>query len=132
MGDPRLCRAQLPPGRLGVGCACVVLFYEGDTRDHEDRGRKPLEAVLAALTRAYLAYSPTEPRMAIPGRPLPHTLREIPLAPVLEPPRAVKLVTSSEASRLHERRTPPSRVVNYCRRSSGASTTAAKNRVCAS
>src|SRR5215208_6621338 len=87
MGDPRLCRAQLPPGRLGVGCACVALFYEGDTRDHEDRGRKPLEAVLAALTRAYLAYSPTEPRMAVPGRPLPHTLREIPFA---RRPRAVK------------------------------------------
>src|SRR5215212_11717018 len=103
MGDPRLCRAQLPPGRrVGVGCACVVFSYEGDTTDHEDRGRKPLEAVLAALTRAYLAYSPTEPRMAVPSRPLPHTLGDT----VRARPRAIKLVTSSGASRLHERRAP--------------------------
>ena len=81
---------------------CVVLSYEGDTRDHEVRGRKLLEAVLAALTRAYLAYSPTEPRMAVPGRPLPHTLGDT----VRARPRAVKLVTSSGASRLHERRAP--------------------------
>jgi hypothetical protein len=71
---------------------CVVLSYEGDTRDHENRCRKLLEAVLAALTRAYLAYSPTEPRMVVPGRPLSHTLREIPFAPVLEPSCSLQAV----------------------------------------
>jgi hypothetical protein len=69
---------------LGVTVEAVRGRIKRGTLDHErtDMGvfvlypseatRKPLEAILAPLTRAYLAYLPDTARMGAPGRPYPH------------------------------------------------------------
>jgi hypothetical protein len=64
----------------------------------QDQDYRPLEAILASLTRAYLAYLPDTARMDAPGLawlPFSAPLEAL-AAPVLGPSSAVKGVTSRE------------------------------------